>query len=124
MENKNKEFESWLKVEIPHIMTVVHFADLSKLQGVEHKGFAYTCVFGEPIEKSGKLEICIFIKDIEKIGEMDYHGTLAHEIVHAIQFICEELMFDFTEEKEHTAYIISYLIREFENKVNSTLTTK
>ena len=119
----SKEFKSWLKLEIPHIRTTVYFADMKYLQtpsGKEESAGGYTCIFGAPIEESGKLELCVFFSDIEDFDEYEgYEAILAHELMHVIQYICQELQFDIKEEKEHTAYLMSHKFESVQNKLKN-----
>jgi CRISPR/Cas system-associated endoribonuclease Cas2 len=92
------------KAYLPHIHYTIYFKDLSELQGVEIKGSAYTIDF----DKNTSI---VFIENIKKNSkEKNALPTIAHEIVHVLQNICESRMMDFTSEKEHTAYIMSYLL--------------
>ena len=39
-------------------------------------------------------------------------GSLIHEIVHVLQYICEARHIDFISEMEHTAYIAHYIFNK------------
>jgi hypothetical protein len=96
------------EINLPHIHTDIKFMDMSKLQGVEIKGFGYTC------EMEGG-SIVIFIQDIEKsVKELDKVPYIAHEVVHALQIICERLSAKAENEIEHLAYIMTYVLKELQ----------
>lgn len=38
-------------------------------------------------------------------------STLVHEIIHALQFICDDRGIEFTDEMEHMAYVADYIFR-------------
>lgn len=93
-------------VEIPHLRFKVYFLDMSKLKGVEIKGSGYTCVFEEN-------SACIFIEDIKKsVKSLERIPTIAHEILHVIQILCEKYQMKIENEQEHTAYLMHYLLTE------------
>lgn len=120
MTNKPKKktsMDSFKEVHIPHIRTHVHFMDMSKLQGVEIDGRpGYTTVFKI---SPHRIDIAVFFEDIENFLKVHNNfPILAHELVHVLQYICDETGIDFAEEKEHGAYIMSYLLEQLlEQKV-------
>jgi len=107
-----KNFDYHKKAELPHLRATVYFADMSKLQGIEHWGSAYTMVMGEP-KKDMRLDIIVFVKDILKSKEFDLSPIISHEIVHVLQILCEERAMKFEDEVEHCAYIMTYLMNVF-----------
>ena len=93
-------------VEIPHLRHTVKFLDLSVLQGVEIKGSAYTAV-------EDNDTTLVFIEDIEKnVKNIDAIPHIAHELVHVLQILCEKMSTNIEHEKEHTAYLMHYLLSE------------
>lgn len=97
------------KAELPHLRATVYFCDLSKLKGVEHKGSAYTTVFGE--NEDLWLEIAVFIKDIaENTKNINATPQFAHEITHVLEYLCENRNMSIDNESEHLAFIMSYLM--------------
>lgn len=115
MKNKkeNKEIDYYKKVHIPHVRFTVYFLDLSKLQGVPHLGAGYTCVFNNTYQTNGETEVCIFLQDIAKnTRKIEFTPFIAHEIMHALQILCENTGMRIEEEKEHTAYIVHYLMEQ------------
>jgi len=95
-------------VEIPHLRVTVNFLDLSKLQGVEKEGSAYTTVMSQ--DENMQLNIAVFYENIEKsVRKIECMPMIFHEIVHVLQYICENRGIDMEEEKEHMGYLASYL---------------
>nr|AKH47789.1 hypothetical protein [uncultured marine virus] len=95
-------------VEIPHLRVTVYFMDLTKLKGVEIQGSAYTTIFDE--DENMNLNIGVFYEKIEKnVKRIECMPMIIHEIVHALQYICERRNIDMEEEKEHMGYMASYL---------------
>lgn len=94
------------KVSLPHLAYTVVFKDLSSLKGVEIKGGAYTVEFDEHSSY-------VFIFDIaETVKKPHNFPLIAHELTHVLQNICKARLMTFGEEKEHTAYIMAYLLNE------------
>lgn len=82
--------------------------DLTKLKGMEIKGSAYTCVFGE--DDNLNLDIAIFYTDIaNSVKKIECMPMIFHEIIHAIQIICEKRSMNIEQESEHFGYITSYI---------------
>lgn len=101
MKKKNKEYK---RVNLPHIGYTVIFQDLKYLRGVPVKGGAYTVT-------TDSHTSYVFIQDIEKSVKQPFiFPTIAHEIVHVLQNICEARIIEFTSDKEHMAYIAHYLL--------------
>lgn len=110
---KKDQIDYYKKVEIPHVRFTVYFMDLSKLMGVPKLGAGYTCVFEDTHQENGKTNVCIFLQDIkENIQKIEFVPYVAHEIMHALQILCENLNMQIEEEKEHTAYIMHYLLEQ------------
>lgn len=107
------EMDYYRKVEIPHVRFTVYFLDLSKLQGVPHLGAGYTCVFENTYSQNGETKVCIFLQDIKKnTKRIQFAPYIAHEIMHALQILCENTGMQIHEEKEHTAYLMHYLLEQ------------
>ena len=103
-----KEIESYKKAHIPHLRATVHFMDLSKLKGVEVKGSAYTTIFEQ--DENMNLTVGIFYQNIEEsVKRIACMPMIFHEIVHALQYICEQRSIDMELEKEHIGYMASFL---------------
>jgi hypothetical protein len=106
---KVSDYGDYKTVEIPHLRATVRFFDLSKLKGIPIQGSAYTCILGEE-SKNGAVEIGIFFEDIKGTVKMlERQPTIGHEIVHAIQILCEKRSMKVENEVEHLAYIYHYL---------------
>jgi hypothetical protein len=111
--NYEKDIDYYKKVEIPHVRFTVFFFDLTKLQGVPKLGAGYTCVFDDTFSTTGETKVCIFLEDIEEnVKRIEFMPYIAHEIIHAIQILCENTGMQIHEEKEHTAYIMHYLMEQ------------
>ena len=109
-QEEKEQIKAYRVVKLPHIRTTVYFMDLSQLKGIEIKGSAYTCVFGNDPQK---IEIGVFFEKIKKrVKKKELFPWFAHEIQHVIQIICEQIMSTPQEEKEHMAYITTYLLEE------------
>lgn len=110
---KKSEIDCYKKVEIPHVRFTVYFMDLSQLQGVPKLGAGYTCVFEDTFHQDGRTNVCIFLQDIEdNLKNIEFVPYVAHEIIHALQILCENLGMRIEEEKEHTAYLMHYLLEQ------------
>ena len=104
--DKEDEIPAYKKVCIPHLCINVYFKDLSELQGIEKKGSGYTCLFGEN-------SICVFIENIKtSVKKPECFPTIAHEVMHVIQILCEKFSMRVENEQEHTAYLTHYLLHE------------
>jgi len=91
-------------IEIPHLRYTIHFIDMSKLQGVDKKGGGYTCIMGERV-------ICIFMENIaESVKNIKLIPWFAHEIIHALAIMCEDMGMQIEDEKEHMAYLMHYIL--------------
>lgn len=99
-------------IPIPHLRADVHLLDLSKVRGIDdNKGSAYTFIIGTD-EKTLHLDLAIGIKDIENTLIPENSFMLAHEFMHVIQILCQERNMVIQEEKEHTAFLMSYLMEK------------
>lgn len=99
-------------ISIPHLRACVHLVELDDVfQGSEQKGCAYTFIMNED-EKTIQLDIGIAIKEIEKSLIPENANILAHEFMHVIQILCEKRNMKINEEKEHTAFIMNYLMEK------------
>ena len=99
-------------IELPHLRYKVHFMDISKLvlQGGEKLGGGYTA-------ESGDMECTIFLDDIANtVKRIENMPIIAHEIMHAIQIICEKYHMRVETEQEHTAYIFHYIMEQLISK--------
>lgn len=59
----------------------------------------------------------IYLKDIQKYSDQKFFmhnaSSLAHEILHALQHLSEYRGIDMSQEKEHIAYLLQYIMNEF-----------
>ena len=112
-EYTDPKIDYFRKIEIPHVRFTVYFMDMSKLMGVPKRGAGCTCVLEDTFQEDGRTNVCIFLQDIsENIKRIEFVPYLAHEIMHALQILCENLTMKIEEEKEHTAYLMHYLLEE------------
>lgn len=104
-----EQLDIYKTVQIPHLRYKVQFMDMSKLKGVDIKGSGFTCISGEDTTT-------VFIENIgESVKKISCMPTIAHEIMHVIQILCEKFGMDVESEQEHTAYLTHYL---FESLIN------
>ena len=97
------------EVEFPHLRAKVKFFDLSKLKGVPIQGSGYTNIMS--VDELRNIEIGVFFEDIEaNLKKIECMPYIFHEIIHAIQYICEERGMDMELEKESVAYMATYLL--------------
>lgn len=105
----NKKTNVFRTVKLNHLGYTINFMDMKYLKGVPILGDGYTCI-------SGENETTVFLKDIEKtVKILDRMPFIGHEIIHAIQNICERYSMDFTKEQEHTAYIMFHCLEKLLN---------
>lgn len=98
-------------VEFPHLRVKVKFFDMSKLKGVPIQGAGYTTLMSK--DEMHNIEIGVFFEDIEKnIKKLEATPYIFHEIIHALQYICENLGMDMEAEKESVAYMGHYLAEQ------------
>lgn len=85
------------KIAIPHLgYTVIH--------GIKkHNTFTMYC------EKINNNSCAIYYP--KKLSTNDL-STLAHEVVHALQYIAEARHINMINEQEHVAYLMQYILNE------------
>ena len=113
MNDKQEEKKQiyYKKIDFPHLRASFQFLDLSKLKGVPIVGSGYTTIMSK--DEFESIEIGIFLEEIEKnIKKIECMPYIFHEIIHALQYLCEERGMDMGEEKEGVAYIGTYLLQE------------
>ena len=99
-----------LVIEIPHLHATITVQDMKYLKGVEIKGGGFTCK-GEEKERHNNYHI--FFMDFEEMKKIPQNfPMIAHECLHAIQYIAEDYGIELSEEKEHGAYLLNYLLEE------------
>ena len=89
-----------MKIVIPHIAYTVYVKDIDKNP------------YGNSIAYAWKLDenSCeLFFKKNLKPKDAP---TVAHELVHVLQYICEGRGIDFSSEREHMGYIMQYMMNE------------
>lgn len=97
-------------IEIPHLHATITFQDMKFLRGVEIKGGGFTC---KGIEEERHTNYYIFFQDIEQtIKDNRNYPLITHECLHALQYIAEDYSIDIAEEKEHFAYLLTYILEE------------
>lgn len=87
------------KIYLPHIHYTVLVKEFIKPPVIIANAKAYV----EHLEQG----CCILY--LQK-GEKIMPGDLAHEIVHVLQFICEDMNMTFELEREHMAYLMQYIM--------------
>jgi hypothetical protein len=93
-------------IHIPHLRFTVYVKDMSELMGVERKGSGYVAQFGDD-------SACLFLEDVEKtVKQLDRFPTIAHEVLHVIQILCEKFQMKIENEQEHTAYLMHYILEK------------
>lgn len=107
-----KETQQYYKIiSIPHLKSTLYIQDMSKLKGISIKGGGFTTrvVTGNPYN----TRVCIFFTDVKETVKLpENYPMIAHEIMHFIQIICQDYGMQIEEEREHTAYLMSYLLEE------------
>lgn len=100
------DIKAFKTIEIPHLGFTVYVKDLSELEGVEKKGSGFTAQFGED-------NAVIFLEDVKKnVKNIAYFPTIAHEVMHVIQMLCEKYQMKAENEMEHLAYLMHYILRK------------
>jgi hypothetical protein len=93
-------------VIINHLGYTIKFCSTDK-----NSSFENYCI------KINNNECHIILKDIQKYENNSFFRTnisiVAHEIVHALQFICESRNIDMVAEQEHIGYMMNYIMNEF-----------
>jgi len=103
-----KEKQNWKDnhknvVEIPHLnYKILHGVCVKEFTGRQEKSFAFT-------ENSTKNTAAIIFRKKPTVLES---GTVAHEILHALQFICRRRNIVMEDETEHMGYLMQYIFNE------------
>lgn len=61
------------------------------------------------VERDNKNQCTLYIKRPVKFKEV---STLAHEVVHILQYIAEARNLDMIQEQEHMGYLMNYIMNE------------
>lgn len=94
------------RIKINHIGYTVLVRDINKYP--QHLGGTVLAV----TEKLDNNTSAVFFDYTSKIGD----GTIAHELTHVLQNICDARSIDFITETEHVAYIMHFLFNEVTGK--------
>ncbi len=107
-----KEKNFYKVIHLPHLRFTLYIPDMSKLKGVDMKGGAgYTTLIEDGDESN--IKACIFFDHVKEMVKIPKNfSIIAHEVMHIIQILCSEYCMSLEEEKEHTAYIMSYILDE------------
>ena len=97
------------KVYIPHIHYTVYLKDVSQAKGEAKNLLSTKHAIAERIDKANAV---IYMK--LPLKQKDW-GTLGHEIIHILQYICASRNIDFVYEQENVAYMFQYIFAEFTN---------
>lgn len=90
-----------MRIYLPHLHYTVHVKERESFKG--KTDFIAVCV------RDDDRNSTIYIKKpIKKWA----HGTLVHEVIHALQFICESRNIDFLQEQEHVGYLAQYIFNK------------
>ena len=89
-----------MKVYFPHINYTVHILRLRKVPKTLGSAQAYTA--------KGKDNKSCAIYVPKRVAP----GIAAHEVVHALRYICEARHMDFMLEEEHMAYVAQHLVNQ------------
>lgn len=90
-----------MKIKIKHLGYTVMVKPRSKFKGFDY----YVAVTQKNSPDQSTVYIDLPIKRKE-------YATLAHELVHVLQYICDSRGIEFTQEQENTAYLMQYLLNE------------
>lgn len=102
-------------VDIPHLNYKVYYGISSKeFTGRQEKSFA----FAENTNKD--VATIIFRKQPTTLDS----ATIAHEIVHVLQFICRRRNIIMEDETEHMGYLMQYIFNEIYDRKYSVLNLK
>lgn len=89
------------EIYIPHLDYKIFIRDIKKS--------AFNERFKGLVESLDKFyAICYIDYPVKK----NYLGTLIHEIIHLLRYICIERNMDFAQESEHMAYLAQYIFNE------------
>ncbi len=107
---KEKKMQFYKTIPIPHLKFTLYIQDMSKLKGIEIKDGGYTTrIDGEEYH----CKACIFFPNVKEMVKISANlPIIAHEVMHVIQILCEDYSMSIEEEKEHTAYLMTYLLEE------------
>lgn len=84
-------------VYIPHLNYTVHFKPFTKAPASIRTAHAF-------IQRDDRDNSSLFLaRNVEP-------STVAHELVHVLQYICEDRYMVFTDEREHMCYLMQYLM--------------
>lgn len=90
-----------MKITIEHLGYTVLVKPRSKFKGFDY----YVAVTQKNSPNQSTVYIDLPVKPKQ-------YATLAHELVHVLQYICESRGIEFTQEQENTAYLMQYLLNE------------
>ena len=88
-----------MKIKIEHLGYVIHF----KKEKPPKEGLK-ACV----IQEDANSSTIYFPLKLNLINS----SILAHEVLHAIQFMCESRLIDMIKEREHVGYLMSYIMNK------------
>lgn len=107
---QGKDTGEKIVIKIPHLHATVTVQDMKFLKGVEIKGGGFTCK-GQDEERHTNYHI--FFMDFEEMKKIPQNfPMIAHECLHAVQYIAEDYGIELSEEKEHGAYLLTYLLEQ------------
>lgn len=111
-----KKKQSWKDnytnvIELPHLNYSIFYGVLKKeFTGRHEKSLAIT-------ENSNKNSATILFK--KKPTDLEA-GMVAHEIVHALQFMCRRRNIVMEDETEHMGYLMQFIFNEIYNRKYAT----
>lgn len=88
-----------MKIKIEHLGYVIHFKKQKP-----PRGDLVACV----IQEDKNSSIIYFPVKLNLMNT----PLLAHEVLHAIQFMCESRLIDMIKEKENVGYLMSYIMNK------------
>jgi hypothetical protein len=94
-----------MKITIPHLKYSVEIKDIKK----GDKTYTDKLNVRAYAERDDSNKTTIYIKLPIKRDEL---STLCHELIHAMQNMCQDRNIRFENEEEHIGYIFQYLINE------------
>ena len=111
-----KKIKAFRTICLPHLDYTVYVKDLSELKLINESGVEEQIATGGYTTKIDHSSCAIFFEDIKNssknIVAIPY---LAHEVMHVIQLLCERSQMKVEEEKEHTAYLMHYILNQIIN---------
>ena len=100
MANK-KKFNK--EIKIPHLgYRVIVKVDVKEFSGMQESSFMFC-------ENTDKNTATIFLRDKPR---HDKFSTVAHEAMHALQFLCRNRNISMERELEHMGYLMQYILNE------------